>query len=101
MGANILVILAAAAIGAVAGVTIGNIYFDVSPKLISVGFSDWLTNKYCTGGWDDAILWGTAGCRGSSVELNAQVATPFIRCSRRVLCSHMPAFGPKRTWAVP
>ena len=61
MGANILVTLVAAAIGAVAGVTIGYIFFDVSPKLISVDFSDWLTNKYYAGGWDDAILWGTAG----------------------------------------
>jgi hypothetical protein len=61
MVTKVLVALVAAAIGAAVGLAIGYIWFDASATLVKVSFIDWLTNKYITGGRDDAILWGILG----------------------------------------
>jgi hypothetical protein len=67
MGAKVLVALAAAALGAVAGVAIGYVVFDNSGTLMKVTFIDWLTNRYYVGGRDDAIMWGILGASVAAV----------------------------------
>ena len=77
MGANILVAAMAAAIGTVIGVAVRYLSLHSSVTMIKLSFIDWLTNRH------DAILWGIlGGYPGGRVELNAQVATPSIRCFR-------------------